>query len=160
MLFWLVAHVFGVVIVVGRSGLIADASILQATISIISAGLLVTLTFVSARNNISTTRVNLDLISVTCHRSIRLDQCTQDRAHCCRSLQCHICISGQWHLYTGWDPPPPSTDNFRSWAVILNKWVERKSAYSLQNCPLGLKLGPGDLKEHLPLGHLAVSWPG
>ena len=51
-LFWLVAHIFGVVIVIGGSGLIADTSKLQTTISIISAGLLVTLTLVSTRNNI------------------------------------------------------------------------------------------------------------
>ena len=38
-------------------------------------------------------------------------------------------------------------------------WIKRKRLYSLQNSPLGLKLGPGDLREHLPLGHLAVSWP-
>ena len=31
-------------------------------------------------------------------------------------------------------------------------------AYSLQSRPFGLKFGPGDLREHLPFGHAAVSW--
>ena len=61
---------------------------------------------------IITTALNLTFF--TCHRSIQMVQCTPDRAHYYRPRQCHKCISGQWHLYTGWDPPPPNTDNSHS----------------------------------------------
>ena len=47
--FLLVAHVVCSVIICGGLSLIADSSILSATISIISAGLLVTLAFVGTK---------------------------------------------------------------------------------------------------------------
>ena len=162
-LYLLVAHVPGVIVVSGGLSLITHAAKLGATGPIVSTRPLVALALASDKNDLFSTKGEyfiFCLLWLCTEVSSGVSELqvgtiiTNPTKIIFAFLVCHILTLRGDLLF----PTLAIVVSKQGFTLCAQMIKTLQHAYSLQSRPFGLKFGPGDLREHLPFGHAAVSW--